>query len=329
MATNHIPQIAIGHLPKQPACCRIPHRRLKTLLVIVGPTGVGKTALSIGVAQRLGCPIVNADSRQIYRELPIGTAAPTEAEQALVPHYFVGTHSIEEDYNAGQYERDAIALLTQLFEHHDTIVMSGGSMMYVKAVCEGLDEMPEVATSLRAQLRNDYEQRGLAWLQEQVKQADPAYWEEVDQSNPQRLLHALEVCIASGQPFSSFRKGGKKERPFRIIKIGITRDREELYSRINQRVLQMIDEGLQQEVERVIAFRHCNSLQTVGYKEMFRYIDGDWSLDEAIRMIQQNSRHYAKRQLTWYRADEAVEWIDLSHTPADQAIERICQKCNH
>ena len=289
----------------------------------MGPTGVGKTELSLTIAELLGSPIVNADSRQIYRELPIGTAAPTAAEQSRVKHYFVGTHSLSEDYNAGQYERDAMALLERLFAEHDTVVLSGGSMMYVKAVCEGLDEMPFVSPDLRVSLREAYEQNGLAWLQAEVAAADPDYWREVDQRNPQRLLHALEICRASGKPFSTFRKGQQKERPFRVVKIGLTRDREELYSRINARVLQMMAAGLQQEAERVIPYRQCNSLQTVGYKEMFRFLDGEWTEEEAVRMIQQNSRHYAKRQLTWYRADASVHWLNLSHTDTQAAIQAI------
>lgn len=298
---------------------------MKTLLVIVGPTGVGKTELSIGLAREFGSPILNADSRQIYREIPIGTAAPTAEEQALVKHYFVGTHSLSEDYNAGQYERDALALLDELFRTHDTVVMSGGSMMYISAVCKGLDEMPEVPAAVREKWQQAYRDNGIEWLAEQVRQADPVYYEEVDRQNPQRLIHALEITEAGGRPFSTFRTHGKKERPFRIVKIGLTRPREELYERINRRVDEMIRMGLRSEAEATLPFRSNNSLQTVGYKEMFNLIDGIWTEEEAIRMIKQNSRHYAKRQLTWYRADESVRWIDLSQTSTAEAIAQVRQ----
>lgn len=295
----------------------------KTLVVILGPTGVGKTELSLQVAERLNCPIVNADSRQIYRELPIGTAAPTEEEQARVRHYFVGTHSVTEDYNAGEFERDALDVLEKEFKTHDTMVMAGGAMMYVDAVCNGLDEMPKVNPEQREQLQQTYQEKGIAWLQEEVRQRDPEYAEEADMQNPQRLLHALEICLASGRPYSTFRKGERRERPFRIVKIGLTRPREELYERINQRVLAMMKQGLRVEAERVYPLRDRNSLQTVGYKEMFAAIEGTWTEEEAVRMIQQNSRHYAKRQLTWYRRDPEVHWIDISNGWSLQQIEEI------
>lgn len=284
----------------------------KTLVVITGPTGVGKTELSLRLAERLGAPIINADSRQIYRELPIGTAAPTAAEQARVKHYFVGTHSLTEDYNAGAFERDAMALLDDLFKEHAHVLMVGGAMMYIDAVCNGLDDIPEVPAGVRAVLQRSYQEKGLEWLQEKVRRLDPDYFAEVDQQNPQRLMHALEVTMAAGKPYSSFRKGAKKERPFRIVKIGLTRPREELYARINGRVEQMMADGLEEEARRVYPLRANNSLQTVGYREMFSYFDGDYTLEKAIEMVQQNSRHYAKRQLTWYRRDPAIHWFDLS-----------------
>lgn len=285
---------------------------MPTLLVIVGPTGVGKTELALRVAERFGCPIVNADSRQIYREIPIGTAAPTAEEQARAKHYFVGTHSLTEDYNAGQYERDAVALLNELFQSHEVVVLTGGSMMYIDAVVRGLDDMPEVPQSLREEIRRQYEEKGITWLQTEVERLDPQYWTEVDQQNPQRLMHCLEICLATGRTFTEFRQGQKRERPWRTVKIGLRREREELYERINRRVTLMLDAGLEEEVRAVYDLRHLNSLQTVGYRELFRYIDGEWSREEAIRMIQQNSRHYAKRQMTWWNRDEEIHWVDAS-----------------
>ena len=290
---------------------------MKTLVVLTGPTGVGKTELSLSVAERLGSPIVNADSRQIYRELPIGTAAPTASEQARVPHLFVGTHTLTDSYNAGQYEREALAALEDLFQTHDRVLMVGGAMLYIDAVCKGLDEMPHVPAELREQLQKQYAAKGLEWLQTQVKEADPQYFAEADTQNPQRLLHALEICLASGQPYSSFRLGTKKERPFRVVKIGLNRPREELYARINARVNSMLAQGLLDEVRAVESLRHLNALNTVGYKEMFRYLDGEWTLEEAADMIRQNSRHYAKRQLTWFNADPEMHWVNLTDTPQD------------
>ena len=289
--------------------------------MLTGPTGVGKTELSLTIAERLGTPIVNADSRQIYRELPIGTAAPTAAEQARVPHLFVGTHSLTDNYNAGRYERDALQALETLFAERDTVLMVGGAMLYIDAVCNGLDEIPQVPQELREELQQQYATQGLEWLQEQVKASDPQYFSEADTQNPQRLLHALEVTRASGQPYSSFRKGTKKARPFRVLKIGLTRPREELYARINARVDAMLAQGLLDEVRAVMPLRHLNALNTVGYKEMFRYLDGEWTLEEAADMVRQNSRHYAKRQMTWFNADPEMHWIDMSDLPHN--VEQI------
>lgn len=289
-----------------------------TLLVIVGPTGVGKTELALRVAERFGCPIVNADSRQIYREIPIGTAAPTAEEQARAKHYFVGTHSLTEDYNAGQYERDAVEVLSKVqSEEGDRrsevfAILTGGSMMYIDAVCQGLDDIPTTDPQLRAELQAEYEQKGLAWLQTMVEWLDPEYYRSVDRLNAKRLLHCYEVCRTTGKTYSELRKGIKQERPWRTVKIGLRREREELYERINRRVMLMLDAGLEEEVRAVYDLRHLNSLQTVGYREIFRYIDGEWSREEAIRMIQQNSRHYAKRQMTWWNRDEEIHWVDAS-----------------
>lgn len=295
------------------------------LIVIIGATGVGKTARAIEVAKQYGCPIVSADSRQIYRDLPIGTAAPTAQEQAGIPHYFVGCKELDEVYSAGQYARDCHALLQDLFTKHETVVMVGGSMMYVDAVCHGMDDIPEVPAAIREEVRMEYQQKGIEWLQQEVQRLDPVYWQQVDQHNPQRLMHCIEVSRASGQPYSCFRKREKHADnhplPFDVQYIMVERPREELYERINLRVEQMVEQGLLQEAQA--AFQKLNipldgnieldystlpnSVNTVGYKELLRYFRGEWTLQHAIEMIQQNSRHYAKRQLTWWRKSLANE----------------------
>lgn len=294
---------------------------MNTLLVILGPTGVGKTELSLRVAEHLGSPILSCDSRQIYREIPIGTAAPTAAEQARVKHYFVGTRSLEEDYNAGQYERDALALLEDLFQTHETIIMTGGSMLYADAVCKGLDDLPSVPADIRRQVQWDEErstkEEWLTWLQGEVQRLDPVYWEEVDQSNPARLMHCVELCLTTGKPYSELRTKTQKVRPFRIIKVGIERPRAELYARIDERVNEMMSAGLLEEARRVYPKRALNSLQTVGYRELFAYMDGDYDIDRAIALIQQNTRHYAKRQMTWFRRDKEIYWLQ-----ANEAYEK-------
>ena len=293
---------------------QLPITNIKSLLLILGPTGVGKTELSRRMAERLGGPIVSCDSRQIYREIPIGTAAPTAEEQTRVKHYFIGTHSLDEDYNAGQYERDALELLGQLFKTHDTIVMTGGSMLYIDAVCDGLDDIPAVPDAIRARVQGAYRAHGIEWLQQEVERLDPEYWAQVDQLNPARLMHCVELCYATGGTYSALRKGRQsKQRPFRVLKIGLNRERQALYDRINRRVLQMIDEGLEQEARNVYDLRHRNSLQTVGYREMFGYLDGEYDLMRAIELIQQNSRHYAKRQMTWFNKDQSIHWIDANN----------------
>ncbi len=280
--------------------------------MLLGPTGVGKTDLSLSLAEHLGSPIISCDSRQIYRELPIGTAAPTAAEQARVKHYFIGTHSIADSYNAGQYEADALALIEQLFKEHDTLLMVGGSMLYIDAVCRGLDDIPHVSPATREQVQHDYATGGIEALQAELQASDPAYFAEVDKQNPQRLMHAIEICRETGKPFSSFRTGTKKERPFRIVKVGLNRDRAELYERINLRVEQMLAEGLEEEARAVYPHKHLNSLNTVGYKELFPYFEGEYTRDEAIRLIKQDSRHYAKRQLTWFNRDTEIHWLHLN-----------------
>ena len=295
------------------------------LIVIIGATGVGKTARAIEVAKQYDCPIVSADSRQIYRDLPIGTAAPTAQEQAGIPHYFVGCKELDEVYSAGQYARDCHALLQDLFTKHETVVMVGGSMMYVDAVCHGMDDIPEVPAVIREEVRLEYQQKGIEWLQQEVQRLDPIYWQQVDQHNPQRLMHCIEVSRASGQPYSSFRQREKQvgnfQLPFEVKYIMVERPREELYARINLRVEKMIEQGLLEEAKKAFEKLHIpldgaieldystlpNSVNTVGYKELLRYFRGEWTLQHAIEMIQQNSRHYAKRQLTWWRKSLANE----------------------
>ena len=279
-----------------------------TLIVLLGPTGVGKTALGVQLALQLGCSILSADSRQIYRELPIGTAAPTPEERAAVPHYFVGTHSVTEGYSAASYEADVLRLLEGLFVDHPIQLLSGGSMMYIDAVCRGIDEIPDVDPAIRTEVWHRYETHGLAPILSELEQLDPRYYATVDHQNYKRVLHGYEVCLSTGRPFSSFHTGQAKHRPFDVIKIGLTREREELYARIDERVLQMMSLGLEAEARAVYPHRHLNALNTVGYKELFAYFDGMISLEEAIRLIQRNSRHYARKQLTWWKRDPEVHW---------------------
>ena len=285
---------------------------MKTLLLILGPTGVGKTELSLRVAEHYGSPILSCDSRQIYRDIPIGTAAPTAEEQTRVKHYFVGCKALEEEYNAGQYERDALALLEKLFADHNVVVMTGGSMLYADAVCYGLDDLPNVPETIRADVQQHYAQEGLPWLQAEVQRLDPAYWETVDQQNPARLAHCVELCLTTGKPYSSLRTNTSKKRPFAIVKVGLERPREELYARIDARVKQMVADGLEDEARRVYPLRHLNSLRTVGYRELFACFDGEYDLPRAIELIQQNTRHYAKRQMTWYRRDNEIHWLNAN-----------------
>ena len=287
---------------------------VKTLLLIVGPTGVGKTELSLRVAERYGCPIINCDSRQVFRHIPIGTAAPTAEEQARVKHYFVATRELEQDYNAGQFERDALERMDQLFQTHDILVMVGGSMLYADAVCNGLDDLPSVPAEIRRKVTDTYREKGIVWLQQEVQRLDPDYWKVVDQQNPARLAHCVELCLTTGKPYSSLRTHTTKQRPFRIIKIALDRPRAELYARIDERVKQMMAQGLLEEVKAVYDKRHLNSLQTVGYRELFAYLNGEYDLDRAVELIQQNTRHYAKRQLTWFRRDKEIHWLQANDT---------------
>lgn len=281
----------------------------KTLIVIIGPTAVGKTALCLDLAQHFGIPIINADSRQIYKELKIGTASPTDEQLAKVKHYFVGSLSLNDYYSASLFEQQTMEILEREFAKSDYALMVGGSMMYIDAVCNGIDDIPTVDDVTRETLKARLASEGLEPLVEELKQLDPEYYEIVDKQNPRRVVHGLEICLMTGKTYTSFRKREKKQRPFRIIKIGLNRDREELYDRINQRVDQMMDEGLLDEARNLYPMRHMNALNTVGYKEMFAYLDGKWTLEEAVERIKGNTRRYARKQLTWYKKDEQLRWF--------------------
>lgn len=282
----------------------------KKLIVIVGPTGVGKTELCLQIAEHLNIPIVNADSRQIFSEIPIGTAAPTPEQQQRVKHYFVGNHHLEDYYSASLFEEDVIQLLTDnLFNTSDVALMSGGSMMYIDAVCNGIDDIPTIDDNTREWMKQRLETEGLPRLVEELKLLDPEHWKIVDRNNPRRVVHALEICHMTGKTYTSFRQNAKKQRPFDIIKIGLNRDREELYNRINARVLQMFDEGLVDEALAVYDKRGLNSLNTVGYKETFEYLDGLITIDQCIFNIQSNSRRYCRKQQTWFKRDKNIMWF--------------------
>ena len=284
----------------------------RRLLVILGPTAVGKTGYSIERALEFGSPVISCDSRQFYREMRIGTAVPSEEELARVRHYFIQDRSVTDNYTAGMYEADAIDLIGRLFaEGHETLVVTGGSMLYVDALCYGLDDFPEIPLMLREHLMECLRDEGVEVLAEQLKELDPVTYDEIDISNGQRVIRALEVCLYTGQPFSSFKTRRFKERDFTIEKIGLQRPREVLYERIDARVLKMIDEGLVEEARRLLPYRDLPALQTVGYRELFDHFDGKFDLETAIRLIQRNTRHYAKRQLTWWRRDPSIQWIDI------------------
>lgn len=280
----------------------------KTLIIITGPTGVGKTEATLRIAEHFNVPVINADSRQIFSEIPIGTAAPTAQQQRRVPHYFVGNHHLEDYYSASLYEQDVLNLINS----QDTSIslLSGGSMMYIDAVCKGIDDIPTIRPEIREEMMRRLELEGVEEMCNLLRKLDPEHWEIVDRKNPRRVLHALEICIQTGKTYTSFRSNTTKERPFNIIKIGLNRDRNELYDRINQRVLNMIDEGMIKEALHVYPKRTLNSLNTVGYKEMFEYLDGLTTLDEAIFKIQSNTRKYARKQLTWYKKDDDLQWFN-------------------
>lgn len=281
----------------------------KTLVVILGPTGVGKTDTCIRVAKHFNVPIINADSRQIFQEIPIGTAAPTQVQQQEIKHYFVGNHHLDDYYSASMYEQDVLSLLEKLFTSQDIALMSGGSMMYIDAVCNGIDDIPTVDEQTRQWMKQRLHDEGLPALVEELRQLDPIHYEFVDKNNPRRVVHALEICHMTGKTYTSFRTNKIKERPFQIIKIGLNLPREVLYQRINQRVLNMIQEGWVEEALKVYPKRELNSLHTVGYRELFDYLDGLYTLDEAIEKIQSNTRRYMRKQLTWFKRDQKIRWF--------------------
>jgi tRNA dimethylallyltransferase len=281
----------------------------KKLIVIVGPTAVGKTAIAIQLAAFFNSPVISADSRQIFKEMNIGTAKPTGAELSQIKHYFINTNSIHESYDAAQYGRDALQLIKLLFETHDTLILCGGSGLYIRAVCEGFDDIPEVSSEIREDLTLNYSRFGLSWLQNKLKELDPDHFETIDQQNPQRIMRALEVKIGTGSSISSFRGNSKLMHDFNIVKIGLELPRELLYQRIDERMDSMIEQGLFEEAQKLYAFRNHNALQTVGYQEIFDLIDGQYDREEAVRLLKRNTRHYAKRQLTWFKKDQAVTWF--------------------
>ena len=286
----------------------------KTLIVVTGPTAVGKTALCLDIASSFGIPIINADSRQIYREMKIGTAAPTEEQLREVRHYFVGTLSLEDYYNASMYEQEVTQLLDRLFQKADYALLAGGSMMYIDAVCNGIDDIPTVDDDTRQLMKQRLASEGLEALCQELKRLDPEHYDIVDKQNPRRVVHALEICHMTGRTYSSFRTNSRKQRPFSIRKVALNRPREELYARINARVDQMMADGLLDEARALLPRRKLNALNTVGYKEMFNHFDGLWTLDEAVERMKGNTRRYARKQLTWFKKDPEVKWF----TPDDK-----------
>ncbi|MES2520401.1 MAG: tRNA (adenosine(37)-N6)-dimethylallyltransferase MiaA [Bacteroidota bacterium] len=298
----------------------------KNLIIIAGPTAVGKTDLCVKIAKLLDTEVVSADSRQFYRELAIGTAKPSTEEMDGVKHHFVDSHSIQDYYSVGDFERDCLAILEEIFQKKDVAILTGGSGMFIKMITDGIDEMPEADLVLRKNLAQRFEKEGLEVLANELKQLDPIYYEQVDIQNTQRVLRALEVCIATGQPFSSFRKNQKVERPFRMIKIGLERQREELYARIDKRMDIMLASGLEVEAKSVIDFREHYALKTVGYREIYEHLDGEYDREEMVRLLKRNSRRYAKRQMTWFKNQDEFHWFDAKNE--EDIIAFIKSKCN-
>jgi len=282
---------------------------MNTLLVLLGPTGVGKTALSIEIAKWLNAPVISADSRQLYKDLSIGTSAPDPVQMESVSHYMIGTLALDDYYSASQYEKEVMMLLSELYKKHHIVVLSGGSMLYIDAICKGIDEIPTVTPDVRKVLWEQYAHDGLSPLLDELKEKDPVHYEEVDRSNYKRVIHAIEICRMTGLTYSSFRTRKVRKRPFQMIKIGLIRPREELYIRINERVDQMMQKGLLDEAMKVYPYRFYNSLNTVGYKELFDYFDGTWTLDIAVEKIKRNTRIYARKQMTWFKRDKDIHWF--------------------
>lgn len=289
---------------------------MNTLIVITGPTAVGKTELCLRIAEKFNIPVINADSRQIFRGMQIGTAAPTPEQRKRVRHYFVDLLELDEYYNASMYEQDVMKLLYSMFKDKDNAIalLTGGSMMYIDAVCNGIDDIPTISDEVRLLYKQRLEKEGLTALLQELKVKDPQYYDFVDKNNPRRVVHGLEICHQTGRTYSSFRVKEKKQRPFRIIKIALNRDREELYSRINRRVDEMMENGMVEEARLLLPYRSQNALNTVGYKELFRYFDGEWTMEEAIERIKGNTRRYARKQLTWYKKDNDIVWFDAAET---------------
>ncbi|PZD79554.1 tRNA (adenosine(37)-N6)-dimethylallyltransferase MiaA [Mesonia sp. K7] len=296
----------------------------KHLISVVGPTAIGKTSTSIELASHFDSEIISADSRQFFKEMRIGTAVPSEEELATVPHHFIQQLSVEENYSVGDFERDALAKINELFHQHDILFLVGGSGLYINAINEGLDDFPEVPKAIREELNQVHQKKGIESLQERLKELDPAYYQKVDVHNPHRLIRALEICIATGKPYSSYRNHKKSKRSFQSIKIGIDAERQIIYDRINQRVDLMMENGLLEEVQNLLSRKHLNALNTVGYKELFAYLENEISLKKAIEEIKKNTRRFAKRQLTWFRKDETIKWFDYQE-PTKNIIDYINQ----
>lgn len=298
----------------------------KKIIVLLGPTGVGKTDISLELAESYGCPIISADSRQLFKDLEIGTAAPTGEQLNRVKHFMVGILDVTDYYSASQFETDSLDLISDLHTQHDTVIVTGGSMMYIDALCKGIDEVPTIDENLRREVYELYEQEGIDPIRNQLKILDPFFYNQVDLKNHKRVIHALEVCLMAGKPYSSLRTNSVKRRPFKIIKIGLMRDREDLYDRINLRVDKMIEDGLLDEARKFYPQKYLNSLNTVGYKELFNFLDGEWSLDFAIEKIKQHTRIYSRKQMTWFKRDQEIFWINLTTTDIQTALDLIRAK---